>query len=77
MTKPNESLIVLPPERNDIFAAYTHERFNRPDCPGAEPHGDVWYTVEVVEHDKKKGAQRCVLPQRAACDYTPGTDITM
>jgi len=60
----------LPAERYDIFFEYTQARIGRTrtDCQGAEPRGNVWYTVEVVQHDKKT-AQRCILPQAAACDY--------
>jgi hypothetical protein len=68
MTKPNESLVVLPPERYDIFSAYTHARITRSDCPGTEPRGEIWYTVEVVEHDKN-AVRHCMLPQVSACSY--------
>jgi hypothetical protein len=68
MTKQNEFLIVLPAKRYDIFFEDTQVRISRADCPGAEPRGNVWYTVEVVQHDKN-GTQRCILPQASACYY--------
>jgi hypothetical protein len=70
-TRRGEFLIVLPPTRYDIISAYTRARIARPDCPGKEPAGDVWYTVEIAEHDEKH-TRRCVLPQALACDYLSG-----
>ena len=70
-TKLDESLVVLPRDRYDVISAYTHSRMARPDCPGKEPAGNVWYTVEMAEHDKN-GTQRCVLPKVLACDYLSG-----
>jgi hypothetical protein len=70
-TKLGEFLVVLPKTRFDILSAYTRARIARPDCPGAEPVGDVWYTVKITEHDKKR-TRGCVLLQALACDYLSG-----
>ena len=70
-TTPLEFLVVLPPATYDIVSAFTRARIARPDCPGKEPTGDVWYTVEIAEHHREQ-TQHCVLPQRLACEYLSG-----
>lgn len=66
-----EYLVVLPPARYDIISSYTQARIARPDCPGSFAGGDVWYTVQIADHDKAR-TRECILPQRAACDYLSG-----
>jgi hypothetical protein len=70
-TMPAEFLIVLPPARYDIVSAYTEARIARPDCPGEEPAGNVWYSVEIAEHESRH-TKRCIIPQADACDYLSG-----
>jgi hypothetical protein len=70
-TRRNEFLVVLPAARYGIISEYTKARIARTDCPGEEPRGNVWYTVEIAEHDEKH-TQRCVLPRALACNYLSG-----
>lgn len=67
-TTPPEFIIVMPQKKYGIISAYTQARMARADCPGKEPVGNVWHSVEIAEHDKKAGRQ-CVLPQAMACEY--------
>src|ERR1700733_3211282 len=67
----NEVIVVLPAARYEIVSANTQARIARSDCPGGEPRRDVWYTVEIAQHDEHH-TQRCVLPQAMACDYLSG-----
>lgn len=70
-TLVGEYLVVLPAARYDIVSSYTLGRVARPDCPGEFRGGDVWYTVQVADHDRGRTRQ-CILPQRSACDYLSG-----
>jgi hypothetical protein len=67
-TNRGEFLVVLPQARFDIFSAYTRARLSRPDCPGQEPVGNVWYTVQIAQQDKEM-MYGCALLQALACDY--------
>jgi hypothetical protein len=70
-TTLGEFVVVLPKTRFDVVSAYTQARFARPDCPGEPPIGDIWYTVKITEHNKKR-TRACVLPQASACEYLLG-----
>lgn len=65
-----ESLIVLPQQRYDIISADTQARIARPDCPGNEAVGPVWYSVKITAHEKH--TRHCVLPRALACHYLSG-----
>jgi hypothetical protein len=70
-TRIGEYLVVLPPPRYDIISTYTRARMSRPGCPGKVPASDVWYTVQIAEHDEGHTRQ-CILPQPPACSYLSG-----
>jgi len=68
VTRPPEFLVVLPPPRYDVISSYTNARIARRDCPGKEPTTEVWYTVDIAQHEQEH-TQRCILPQASACEY--------
>jgi hypothetical protein len=70
-TTMGEHLIVLPLHRYDLISAYTQSRLARSDCPGEFPAGNIWYTVQIAEHNKGQTRQ-CILPKKMACDYLSG-----
>jgi len=68
---PTESdvlLAVLPLRNYRIVSGFTEALMTRPACTSPGPEADLWYSVRITEHDERR-TQRCVLPQRLACNY--------
>jgi hypothetical protein len=70
-TKRNEFLTVLPDVKFATISDNTRARIHGDGCPGADPQGDVWYTVKISQKDGA-AVQSCILPQKQACAYLTG-----
>jgi len=68
---PVESLILLPEAKYRLVAAYTRARIASPECPGKTPPPDVWYVIEIAQHDDDQ-TLHCILPKAEACNYLSG-----
>jgi hypothetical protein len=66
-----EFLTVLPPTRYELVVQFTRAQFARDECPGIAPAEDVWFSVELTEHDRGR-TRKCILPHALACKYLAG-----